>query len=185
MYKTITLFASLLLVTGCGSVQKPEESVDSDQTDEIVVSVELIPQTEIDFTSQDKDSCWYFLSEKEGRYFIDESEDIPLMKIYIENGKGLLNVCYGQEGFLFYMLQIRISQNITDYYCLDDPDGADTLVVKSETLSSGIVVWTIPNPFTQEVDYETIFTIPESRMSAFQTKKDSTSIGNSLSEEIS
>ncbi|MFO7619980.1 MAG: hypothetical protein R6W81_01765 [Bacteroidales bacterium] len=183
MYKTISLFVSLILIIECGSVQKHEKDGNSGQVGEKAASAELKQQYGISVSRAIKDSCWFFLSEKEGRFFIDESEDVPLMRICIEKGKGQLKVSYGQEGFLFYLVDTKTDDDITEYYCLNNPEGTDTLLVKAEILSSGVVVWTIPNPFTREEDFETIFTVPECEMSYYLIRIDSSGVDDTESEK--
>lgn len=183
MYKTISFFTLLGLLSGCNYEQKKVNDADLDQPVEKMTLQELEKNTDTAVRNSLNDSCWVFLTEKEGGFFIEESEEIPLMRVYIEKGKDQLNVSYGQEGFLFYIVGNKLYTNGMEYHCLDNPEGTDTLIVKAEMLSSGIVVWKIPNPYTQVDDYETIFTVPESGMSVYLTRRDSSSIEDSVSEK--
>jgi len=183
MYKTISLFVLLGLLSGCNYEQKNVTNAVLDQPAAKMTLQELEKYTDTAVRNSLNDSCWFFLTEKEGGFFIEESEEVPLMRVYIEKGKEQLNVSYGQEGFLFYIVDNKLYSNGMEYHCLDNPEGTDTLLVKAEILSSGIVVWKIPNPYTVADDYETIFTVPESGMSAYLTSRDSSSIDNSVSEK--
>lgn len=174
--KTITLLSLLTLILSCCTGRGHNYTEKSDQF-EVVANDEVFSPSE-DSSSIDKqihkevqqpasDSLWYFLTKRGDSYVIERSEEVPVMKIYIENQPASLNVSFGQEGFYFHIVGKRDFDGGFEFLCTDPSEAGDTLTVTAEIVSPKLIIWKVPNPYTESQRFEIIHTVPKSEASAW------------------